>query len=111
MMKPSDDVHLGATVFESLAPASENLLVAHRISPLVAQVGPKRAERTPIDADIGRVEVCIDIEIRPIAVFPFANQIGQLANFVERRLGPIENKPVVKRQPLTSFDFVPDRFQ
>ena len=91
--------------------AGEDLLVAHHVALRVAQVGAERAEHAAIDADVGRVEVRVDVVVGEVAVLPLADQVGQLADFGQRHVGPLENEAVVERQPLAGFDLFADGFQ
>ncbi len=63
-------------------PASENLLVAHQVAFVATQIGPKRTEHAAINADVGRVQVRVDVVVRGVAVDPLAHQVGQFADFV-----------------------------
>ena len=68
-------------------PAGEDLLVAHHVALGVAQVGAERTERAAIDADVRRVEVRVDVVVGDVAVLPLADEVGQLADFVQRHVG------------------------
>ena len=111
MVQAADDVHLGAAVLDRLGAAGEDLLVAHHVALRVAQVGAERAERAAIDADVGRVEVRVDVVVGDVAVLALADEVGQLAHFGQRHIGPLEEEAVVEREPLAGFDFFADRLQ
>ena len=93
---------------DRLAPAGEDLLVAHRVALRVAQVGAERAERAAIDADVRRVEVRVDVVVGDVAVLPLADQVRQLAHFRQRHVGPLEHEAIVEREPLAGFDLFAD---
>ena len=111
VVQPADDVHLGAAVVDRLLPAGEDLLVVHQVALGVAQVGAKRTERAAIHAHVRGVEVRVDVVVGRVAVLPLADQIGQLADFGQRRIVAVERQPVVERQPLAGFDLLANRLQ
>jgi hypothetical protein len=82
------------------------LLLVHEVALRGAQIGPERAERAAIDADVRRVEVRIDVVVSGVAVLALADEIGQLADFGERRVVAVKREAVVERQPLASFNFL-----
>ena len=53
----------------------------------------------------------VDVVVGDVAVLPLADQIGQLADLVQRHRRAVEKQPVVERQPLAGFDLVANRFQ
>ena len=83
---------------DRFAPAGEDLLVAHQVALGAAQVGAERAEHAAVDADVRRVQMRVDVVVGAVAVLPLADQVGQLAHFGQRHVGPIEELPVVERQ-------------
>ena len=111
VVQPADDVHLGRAAIDRFLPASQNLLVGHQIALGAAQVGAKRAEDAAIDADVRRIQMRVDVVIGGVAVLPLADQVGQLADFVQRHLGLVEQQAVVERQPLAGLDLAADRFE
>ena len=52
MMQAADNVHLGTAVVDASCPRAKNLLVAHHVAALVAEVRSKSAKRAAVDADI-----------------------------------------------------------
>ncbi len=111
VVQAADDVHLGAAVLDRLGAAGEDLLVAHHVALRVAQVGAERAEHAAIDADVRGVEVRVDVVVGEVAVLALADEVGQLAEFGQRHVGPLEHEAVVERQPLAGFDLFADGFQ
>ena len=111
VVQAADDVHLGAAVVDRFLPASQDLLVAHHVALGVAQVGAERAERAAIDADVGRVQVRVDVVVREVAVLPLADDVGELADFVERSGGVVEQQPVLEasRSPARTFSRMEER--
>ena len=110
-MQAADDVHFGAAVGDGLGPAGEDLLVVHPVALRVAEVGAERAERAAIDADVGRVEVRVDVVVGRVSVFPLADEVGQLAHFRQRHVRPFEDEAVFEREALAGFDLLADGFQ
>ena len=96
---------------DRFAAAGEDLLVAHHVALGVAQVGAKRAEGAAIDADVRRVQVRVDVVVGDVAVLPLADEVGQLADFVQRHIRAFEDEAVVEREPLAGFDLFADGFE
>ena len=89
------------------AARSQNLLVAHDVALGAFQVGPEGAEGAAIDADIGRVEMRVDVVIGEVAVLALAHQVGQLAEC--EQIGVlVEEDAVVEGQAVAGFDFFAD---
>src|SRR5262245_958227 len=78
MVQAADDVQLGGAVAIGLRSPLKNLLTRHHIALGVFQIRAKRAEYAAINADIGRVNVRVDVVISEVAVLPLANEIGEL---------------------------------
>ena len=93
-------------VVDRLSAARQDLLVDHHVPFGVAQIGAKGAEATAIDADVGGVQVRVDIVVADVAVLPLADQIRQLADFLQRHLRIVKKNPssIDSRSP--GFDFV-----
>ncbi len=111
VMQAADDVHLGAAVLDRLAAALQDLLVAHHVPFRVAQIGAESAEDAAVDADVRRIQMRIDVVIREVAVLALADDVGQFAQGVQVDFGPIQEQPVVERQPLAGQHFIANRFQ
>ena len=108
MVQSADDVHLGAASVGRFPAASENLFVGHHVPFRVAQIGPKRAEYAAVDTDIGRVQVRVDVVVGRVAVLLLADQVGQLPDLAQRRLGIGEEQTVVEREPSAGLDLFAD---
>ena len=70
MMQTAHDVHLRASVISRLLTAGKNLLVTHHIPFRVAKVATKRTKAATVDADVGRIQMCIDIEVGDVPIRP-----------------------------------------
>ena len=85
-----------------------DLVVGHHVGAFFVEVGPERAEIALVDADVGRIDVRVDVVVAEIAVVPLAHQVGQST---ERRTGrwlassarPSSN---VKRTPARTFSSI-----
>ena len=77
MMQTTDDVHFGASVLRRFLTAGQDLIVVHRIALGVTQVAPECTKPTTVDTNVGRIEVGVDIVKTNVAIFAFADQIGQ----------------------------------
>ncbi len=109
VMQAADDVHLGGAAIDRLLPASQDLLVGHQIALGAAQVAAEGAEHAAIDADVGRIEVRVDVVVGEVAVLPLADQVGQFAHLAQRHVGAIQKQALVERQALAGLDLVADR--
>ena len=86
MVQAADDVHLGGAPPFGLRGALDNLLVAHHVALLATQVGPEGAEGATVNADVGRVQVRVDVVIGEMAVLALGEEVGQLAEGEQVRL-------------------------
>ena len=100
-MKAVDDVDFGERLVRALPQLGEHLLEAHRVRAGVAGTQTrKRAEETRRFADVGRLEPQVVIEIRAVAVTPFAFAIRQRAQGQQiRRLEQVTPSSNVSRSP------------
>ena len=76
----------------------QDLLVGHHVALRALQVGPESAEGAAIDADVGRVEVRVDVVVGDVAVLALAHQVGQFAE--REQVGLVfEEQAVVEGEP------------
>jgi hypothetical protein len=111
MMQPPHDVHLGATVVGRFPTPGEDLLVAHRIPLRVPKVAAKGAKAATVDANVGRVEVRVDVVIPDVAIQPLANLVGKYPDLLQRDPGVVEEDSVIQAQTLAGFDLVANASQ
>src|SRR5207237_1072534 len=71
------------------------------------QIGAEGAEGAAVDADVGRVEVLVDVVKRALAVFAFADEVGQFAEREEVGVG-VELKPILRREANGGVNFLGD---
>ena len=110
-MQAVDDVHLRQRLIRPLAQLVPRLLQAHRVGAVVARLQPREgAEETARDADVGRLEADVVVEVGTAAVPPLALAVGEPADREEigRREQP---DAVVQRQPFTGIELVRDPVQ
>ena len=110
-MQPTDNVQFGAAVLKRLAAPLDNFFVAYRIACRVAQIAAKGTQAAAVNAYIRGVQVRIDIIIRPIAVFPPADDVGQFADEVEIDVWSVKPKPLGCRQPLAGLGLLAYRMR
>src|SRR5262245_10307781 len=79
MVQPADDVQLGGAALLGLGGAFEDLLIAHHVALRRPEVGAEGTEGAAVDADVGRVEMRVDVVIGEVAVLALADNVGQLA--------------------------------
>src|SRR5262249_47272006 len=104
VVQAADDVQLGGAAALGLGGALEDLFVGHDVTLRTFQVGPKGAEGAAVNADVGRVEVGVDVVIGEVAVFALAHLVGEFAEGEQvGRL--VEVNAVVEREALAGVDF------
>ena len=104
VVQAADDVQLGGAAALGLGGALEDLLVGHDVALRALQVGPEGAEGAAVDADVGRVEVRVDVVIGEVAVLALADEVGQFAE--REQVGAVVRKtPSSKdrRWPASTF--------
>ena len=106
MMEPTDDMHFRASRVDRLLASSENLLVAHHVAFGIAKVGSKSAKITSINTHVGGIQVGIDVVIGNVFINSFANDVGQSAYVIQRRVWIVEGKPVFNAKSFSVEDFV-----
>ena len=123
LVQAADDAHVPAERLRRMAPptmcnsvqpasaaswprASNSLLVEH-IGRRVAGVATVGAQRAAIDADVGGVQMGVDVVIDRVAVAALADQIGQLAHGVQIDRGGEEQ--FARRRPTAAGRLRPCR--
>src|SRR5207245_8805093 len=85
----------------------QNLLVAHDIPLRALEVRAESAKDAAVDADVGGIDMRIDIVIAEVTVLAFANEVGQLGQGKEIIAGMKEHA-VLKGKPLAGLDLLSD---
>ena len=91
-----------------LAGPFENLGLIHHIRALGVKVGPERAEVAREDADVGRVDVGIDVVVAEVAVVALADRVRHRAES-EQVVAGLEREPVFNAQTLSGFHLIFNR--
>ena len=107
-MHAADDVQFRAAGLGRLAAVREQLVASHHVTPgipalVFATVGAQRAAE---DANVGRIDVQIEVVVGDVAILAAANRVGQLAHGVQIDLGREKELAVGRREPLARFDFL-----
>jgi hypothetical protein len=79
VVQPADDVQFRRSLGSALRGPLQNLLVGHDVALGAFQVGAEGAERAAVDANVGRIEVLVDVVVRAVAVLPLADDVRQFA--------------------------------
>ena len=80
MVQTTDDVQFRRASIVRGTGAFENLRPVHDVGAGVVEVGPERAKVALVDADVRRVDMRVDVVIAKLAVVPFADEVGHLAD-------------------------------
>ena len=96
MVQPTHDMHFGTAVFERLFASLQDLLVVHRIPFVAPQIGTKRAKHAAVNADVGRVQMGVNVVVGAVAIDPFTDEIGKLAQIVDRNLRIVHRNAIVE---------------
>jgi hypothetical protein len=98
-----DDVHLFDIAGDDIVGDRQNLLMAHGVGVGIFAAGAVGAEFADIFADIGRVDMAVDVKIGPFAVKGFATLIGQFTEGKEVQI--IQGEGLFEIETLMIFYF------
>ena len=101
-MQAADDVKFGDRFAPALAGAMPDLVERHRVRLGIAHLLAERAQPATGDANVGRIDVAVDVEVRGVAVQPLAHDVGQVAERQDVG-GAVQRDAVLERQPLARF--------
>ena len=104
MVQPADDVHLGRPLLTRLFRSLQDLSVRHDVSIRAFQIGSERTEATTVNANVGRVEVLVDVVVGPVAVLLLSDEVGHLAEGKQIVRG-FESEAVIGRKSFIVKDF------
>jgi len=99
-MQPADDMEFGGAFANALLRALVNFIEGIGVGPGSTGIASEGAQLAVGYADIGRVDVPIDVEVGDSAVALFSNVIGQPANRQEIRR-PVQRNPVINAEAVT----------
>ena len=109
-VQTADDVKLRDRLRVARGRRFPGLVEGHGVAGGVALLAAKGAELAGRHADVGRVDVAIDVEVGEVAVHPLADMVGQPAHRQNVRRG-VERKPVFGAQTLLGQHLGGDRLQ
>ena len=105
-MQAADDVELGDRFASSPRPARcPDLVERHRVRLRIARLLAERAEPAAGHADVGRIDVAVDVEVRDVAVQPLAHDVGHVAERQDVG-GAVQRHAVVEDSRSPRLDFV-----
>ena len=107
-VESTDDVELGDRFGIAFARAVPDLVERHRVSLGIFLAFAERAQSATGDADIGRIDVAIDVEIGHFAMHALAHDVRQVAD-AEQIVRSEKSKAVVEIEPFASQNFQMDR--
>src|SRR5271168_1657928 len=88
----------------------EGFLERHGVSARSVLLAAKGAQTASRDADIGRINMPVDVEIRFVAVHALAHMVGHPAHG-ENIAGAVECKGICRVETITGQDFGLDRLK
>ena len=96
-MQAADDVEFGDRFAPALARVVPDLFQRHRVRFRIVRPLAERAQPATRDANIRRVDMAVDVEIRDVAVQSFANDVRHVA---ERKDvgGAVQRQAVVETE-------------
>ena len=109
-VQPADDVEFGGTFGMSQAGAMPYLFERHGVGGGILGALAEGAQLAGCHADVGRIDVAVDVEIRDVAVQALAHEVGHVADG-EQVGGAVQRQAVVIVEPLAGLHFVEYRQQ
>ena len=109
-MQPADDMEFGGAFAGALGSALVHFFKCKSVSARSSWIAPESAKFAMRHANVGGIDVAIDVVIGDVAVALFANIIGQPAHR-EKIGGLIQSDTVLKGEALASEYSIGDRFQ
>ena len=109
-MQAADDVKLGDRFRVAGGRRLKGLFQRHGVGAGRIFLASERAQAAGGDADVRRIDVAVDVEVRGVAVHPLAHPVGQPADG-ENVAGAVKGESVGLVQALSGQDFVLDRME
>ena len=78
-MQSADHVQFCATVVRGFLTTSDDLFIRKGVALVTAEIRSERAKVAAVNANVGRVQVSVDVVVSRIAVFAFTDQVRQLS--------------------------------
>ena len=91
----------------TLARAKPHFLERHSVRFGIFRTLAEGAQPATGHANVGGVDMAVDVEIGRIAVHPFANQVGQIAHRQDI-VRAVQRYPIVEAKPLAGFHLLTD---
>ena len=110
VMQATDDMQFSTTVVRRFLATSDDLFVRHHVAFVAAKIRTERAKVATVNADVGRVQVSVNVVVGRVAIFSLAHQVGQLAQVVHRHRRVVHQQAVVHTQTLAGFNFFANGF-
>ena len=107
-MQSTDDVELGHRFAIAGSRCRPSLFERHRIGSRRILFPPEGTEAAGCHADIGRVDMPIDVEVGDVAVESLPHVVGQ-PTYGQNVTRPIEGEAIREVQPLARKNFAGDR--
>src|SRR5450631_3548832 len=109
-MQSADNVKFGDRLAVSRGCGLESFLQRHGVGAGRVLLAPKSTQAAGRHADVGRIQVAVDVEIRRVPVHPLADMIGQPA-YGQDVTRAIKDEGVVDREALPRKDLFVDRLK
>ena len=106
-MQSADDVEFRDGFAPAFARAMPHFFERHGVGFGIAHALAERAQPAARHANVGRVDVAVDVEICGVAVHPLAHQIRHVAQR-QNILVAIERNAIFERQPFAGFHLFAD---
>ena len=103
-MEAANDMHFGGAILIRLFGFAANLLQRQGVGPLVPRRTGEGAEGATVDADVGRVDVPVDVEEYVFAVLALVGQGRQFADG-QQVVGVEQEKRLFGADALVGADF------
>ena len=109
-MQAADDVKLRDRLAPAFRRRAENFIQSHRISAVSAGLPPESAQLATGHADVGGIDVTVDVEIGEVPVPLFADVVRQMADG-QKVVRVVKGDTVLKRQSLAGKNFLSNRLE
>ena len=111
VMQTSDNMHLRTAIVDRFLSSAEDIVITHDVPFGAPKIGAEGTEVTTIDADVGGIQMGVDVVVGIIAVDPLTNQIRELSYLIERNLWLVKEQTIFRVQSFPCLDFVADALQ
>ncbi len=109
-MQTADDVKLGDGLAVTGSRRLIRLFQGHGVTGWIALLAAECAELAGRHADVGRIDVAIDVEVGYVAMHPLADMVGEPAD-CEYVVRTVQSQPILGVETLTRLYFGGNRFE